>query len=58
MRKVLISILLGFNTTEITSPAPITDISEINANADDKKENKYKEAIADTIMPNSVKNLT
>ena len=47
-RNVLISKELSLNTNETNRAAPITDIRDISANTDERKENKYKEAITDT----------
>ena len=49
IRKVLISKVFGLNKNEARSAAPITDISDISANTEERKENRYKDAIAEII---------
>lgn len=56
-RKILISKAFGLNKNETRSAAPITDISEMSAKAEERKENKYNEAIAEITIPISVNNL-
>jgi len=53
-RKVLISKELSLNINETTRAAPITDIRDISANTDERKENKYKEAMADRRIQRSM----
>ena len=54
-RKVLISKLLSFTTNETRSAAPTTDIKDIRANTDDRKENKYNDAKAEMRIPSNMK---
>ena len=57
MRKALISKVFGLNRNEARSAAPITDISDMSANTEERKENKYKDAIAEIIIPSNVNSL-
>ena len=56
IRKVLSSVVsVLLNRREIRRAVPTMEMSEISANTEDKKENKYKEAKADAAIPKSIK---
>jgi len=54
IRNKFISRELGFNKSDTNRAAPITDIKEMSAKTEERKENRYSDPRAEIIIPRSV----